>query len=184
MRNRIILITISLLFSGLLFGQNITTPEPASRILDEAYSQAKNEKKNVMVIFHASWCGWCKKMDASINDPACKDFFDKSFVIVHLTILESANNKNLENPGAEDIFNENGGKGGGIPYFLIYDANGKLLSDSKMTVGTGADAKRSNIGCPATDQEVAAFINILKKTSKINEKEATAIAERFKLNRS
>jgi len=124
-------------------------------------------------------------MDASINDPACKAYFDKSYVIVHLTILESKDKKNLENPGAEDIFNENGGKGSGIPYFLIYDKKGKLLADSKMKYAAkGPDAAPSNMGCPAQDDEVAAFVEILKKTSKISDGEIQAVTERFKKNRS
>ena len=182
MKKRITLLAISMVIIGLLSAQ--TTPDPASKIMAQAYKQAAKEKKNVIVMFHASWCGWCKKLDASVNDPSCKDFFDKNYVITHLTILESEANKNLENPGAIEIFNDNGGNGGGIPYFLIYNSKGKLLSDSKMTVGTGPNAKRSNIGCPASDEEVAAFIEILKKTSKITDKEAAAITERFKKNRS
>jgi thioredoxin-related protein len=181
MKNRIMLLAGALIISGMLMAQ--TTPEPASKILETAYKQAAKEKKNVMVVFHASWCGWCKKFDASVNDPACKAFFDKSFVIVHLTILENGEKKALENPGALEIFENNGGKGQGIPYFLIYDKSGKLLADSKYTPAK-PDAKLSNIGCPASDDEVAAFIGILKKTSKISETEAAAVTERFKKNKS
>jgi thioredoxin-related protein len=183
MKNRIMLLAGALIISGMLMAQ--TTPEPASKILETAYKQASKEKKNVMIVFHASWCGWCKKFDASVNDPACKAFFDKSFVIVHLTILENGEKKALENPGALEIFENNGGKGQGIPYFLIYDKTGKLLADSKMKVEVpGKEAKISNIGCPASDDEVAAFIGILKKTSKITDKEAAAVTERFKKNKS
>jgi thiol-disulfide isomerase/thioredoxin len=183
MKTKTLLLVAAIMLSSAAYSQ--ATPEPASKILADAYTQAAKENKNVIVIFHASWCGWCKKMDASINDPACKDFFDRSYVIVHLTILESKDKKNLENPGAEDIFNENGGKGGGIPYFLVYDKKGKLLADSKFKpANAAADAKPSNIGCPASDEEVAAFIEILKKSSKISEKEIQALTERFKKNRS
>ena len=178
-----ITLALSLMISGFITGQ--TPAEPASQIMDQAFKQASNENKNAMVFFHASWCGWCKKLDAAINDPACKDFFDRSYVITHLTINESAANKNLENPGAIDIYNKNGGDGGGIPYFLIYDSKGNLLSDSKMTVGRqGPEAKRSNIGCPASEEEVAAFVDILRKTSHITSKEIAAITERFKRNKN
>jgi thiol-disulfide isomerase/thioredoxin len=183
MKTRIMLLAAGLIFSGIASSQ--TTPEPASKIMDAALKKASKEKKNVMIVFHASWCGWCKKFDASVNDPAVKAFFDRSFVIEHLTILESADKKNLENPGAIDIFNNNGGKDGGIPYFLIYDKKGKIIADSRMTpAGGGPDAKPANIGCPASDEEVAAFIQILKKTSKITDKEAAAVTERFRKNKS
>jgi thioredoxin-related protein len=183
MKTKIFLLTFSLMLTGLVNCQ--TPPEPASQILDKAYKQAAAEKKNVMVVFHASWCGWCKKFEASINDPSCKTYFEKSYVICYLDILETKN-KGLENPGAEEIFNQNGGKGGGgIPYFLIYDKKGKLLADSKMKpAGSDPNAKPANIGCPASEEEVAAFVEILKKTSKINDKEIAAVTERFKKNKS
>ena len=166
MKTKIILLTYLLFVSGLLFGQ--TTPEPASQLLDKACKQAAKEKKNVLVVFHASWCSWCKKFEASVNDSSCKAYFDRSYVILYLTILESKDKKALENPGAEDLFNQNGGKGGGIPYFLIYDKKGKLLTDSKMVAGSDPNSKPANIGCPAADDEVAAFVEKLKKLSLIH----------------
>lgn len=183
MKIKLMLLACALMVSASMVAQ--TTPESADKIMKDACKQAAKEKKNVMIVFHASWCGWCKKFDASVNDPTCKDFFDKSFVIKHLTIMESANKKDLENPGALELFENNGGKGQGIPYFLIFNKKGKLLADSKMKPANGgAEAKSTNIGCPATDDEVAAFIEILKKTSRITEKEAAAITERFKKNKS
>jgi len=179
---KILFIIVTLIFCNGMMAQ--TTSESAAKLMEKAYKQAARENKNVMMIFHASWCIWCKKLDASLNDPSCKNYFDKSFVIVHLTILENGEKKQLENPGAIDIFNENGGKDAGLPYFLFYDKNGKLLADSKMkSAKAGADAKLANMGCPTEDDEIAAFVEILKKTSKITDKEITAITERFKKNK-
>jgi thiol-disulfide isomerase/thioredoxin len=181
MKYKIILLAVLTAMTVVVSGQ--PQAEPASIILDQAYTRAAKEKKNVMVIFHASWCGWCKKLDAAINDPACREFFDRSYVITHLTINESSANKNLENPGAIEIFNDNGGNGEGIPYFLIYNSKGKLLADSKMTVAvSGSEPKLTNIGCPVSVEEIAAFIEILKKTSEITGKEIAEITGRFKNN--
>jgi thiol-disulfide isomerase/thioredoxin len=178
------LLLVFILFTSIaLYAQD--SPQSAGKIMDEAYKLAAKEGKNVMVVFHASWCGWCKKFDASIRDSTCKDFFNKSYVIVHLDILERNDKKNLENPGAEDLFNKYGGNGGGIPYFLIFDKKGTLISDSKIKLSGGAaDKPAQNIGCPASDEEVIAFIQILKKSSKISEAEAKAVKERFKKNKS
>jgi thioredoxin-related protein len=84
----------------------VTAQEPVKTtedILNEAFEQAVEEHKNVFVIFHASWCGWCRKMDAAMQDESCKEFFDKYYVTTHLVVKESKDKKNLENPGAFDL---------------------------------------------------------------------------------
>jgi len=90
-------------------------PASASDVLKEAYQQAAKEKKNVFVMFHASWCGWCHKMDKSMNDPACKKFFDDNYIIRHLVVDEAKDKKNLENPGAAEMKIKYNGDGQGIP---------------------------------------------------------------------
>jgi thioredoxin-related protein len=60
---------VSLIF--VFIAQPSSAQENASDILDKAYVKAKEENKNVFVIFHASWCGWCKRMDKNMNDDPC-----------------------------------------------------------------------------------------------------------------
>ena len=43
------------------------SPEPADAILKSACQEAAKENKNVFIMFHASWCGWCRKMEASLE---------------------------------------------------------------------------------------------------------------------
>ena len=95
--------SIVLLISVVLL--HAQAPETTDTILQKAYTKAKVENKNVFVIFHASWCGWCKRLDASLNDVTTKKYFDENFVITHLVVQESKEKKNLENPGA-DVFLE------------------------------------------------------------------------------
>ena len=130
MKLKVILASVFILICGVVLSQ--TQPESAEVLLNKAYKQAAKEKKNVFVIFHASWCGWCKKLEASINDPSCKDYFDKSFIFVHLTVLESKDKKNLENPGATEMFNKYSGGKSGIPFFQIFNKKGVLLADSNI----------------------------------------------------
>jgi thioredoxin-related protein len=99
MKTKIFFVSFLLLMSVAAVSQE--TPEPAGKILEKAYKQAVKEKKSVFVIFHASWCGWCKKMEASINDPSCSAYFQRSYVFVHLTVLERGDLKKTENPDAE-----------------------------------------------------------------------------------
>ncbi len=180
--------TYSLIIAALLiFGGTAAQdkPESAEKIMNDAYKVAAREKKNVFVIFHASWCGWCKKLEASINDPSCKDFFQNNYVFVHLTVLESKDKKNLENPGAPEMYTKYAGNSSGVPFFLIFDSKGKLLADSKIrAAGEGLEKPGQNMGCPAADDEVAAFIEVLRKTSKIKAADEAAITERFRKNKS
>ncbi|WP_353097987.1 thioredoxin domain-containing protein [Empedobacter brevis] len=53
----------------------IVNAQTATEILTKAQNQAKVENKNVFLIFHASWCGWCKKMEKKYGRPCCKIIF-------------------------------------------------------------------------------------------------------------
>ena len=96
MRIRILLLLlISLAVSPPLYSQS-----SAEEILKEAKKIAAKEQKNIFILFHASWCGWCHRMDSAMNDPEIRHFFTDSYVIRHLVILESPGKRHLENPGA------------------------------------------------------------------------------------
>jgi len=157
-------------------------PPSADDIMKEACQSAAKENKNVFVIFHASWCIWCHRMDSSMADVSCKKFFDDNYVIRHLVVGESKDKKKLENPGAAEWKKKLNGDGEGLPYWAVIDKDEKLLFDSRlMTDGTDPEAGR-NIGCPASENEVAYFINVLKKTSRLNARELEVISQRFRKN--
>ena len=171
-----------LMLASVVFAKAQQTPASASDILKEAYQQAASQKKNVFVMFHASWCGWCHKMDKSMNDPACKKFFDDNYIIRHLVVDEAKDKKNLENPGAAEMKVRYNGDGQGIPFWLVFDKQGKLLSDSKMRKEGDGPEKGDNAGCPATEKEVDFFIDVIKKTSSINKEQSDIIRKRFREN--
>ena len=174
-----IIILLVLLVS---FAANAQKVPSVKEVLKEAYQQAAKENKNVFIIFHASWCGWCHKMDTSMNDPVCKNFFDENYVVRHLVVDESKDKKALENPGANELKTKYNGEGQGIPFWLIFDKEGNLLADSKARKeGEGAD-KGENSGCPATEKEVSFFIDVLKKTSNLSSDQLKIIRTRFRKN--
>jgi thiol-disulfide isomerase/thioredoxin len=157
-------------------------PKSAGEMLKQAYGIAAKEKKNVFIIFHASWCGWCKKMDAAMNDESVKKFFTENYVIRHLVVYESRGKENLENPGALELLKKYKGEDQGIPYWLIFDKNGKWLADSKLRPDGGGLETGDNTGCPASEKEVAIFLKILKETSSLKEAELAIIEKRFREN--
>lgn len=154
----------------------------ADEVLKKAFAVATLENKKVFVMFHASWCGWCHKMDSSMNDESCKQFFDDNFVIRHLVVDEAKDKKHLENPGAEEMKIKYHGQGQGIPFWLIFDKEGNLLTDSKIRKPGQTANEGDNSGCPASEKEVAFFISVLKKITTLNEKQLAIIAKRFRMN--
>lgn len=178
----VLLAFFSLAFAGSGFAQ---TAMPSSEtVLKQAFAQAGTENKKVMLIFHASWCVWCKKMEASLNDPACKKMFDDNYVITTLDVMEQPAKASLENPGSLEVLKKFKGEKAGLPFWLILDANGTLLADSQIRpVGASLDTPGESMGCPASEKEVAYFTGLLKKTSNLNDGELAVIAKRFAENK-
>ena len=166
-----------------LFAQS--TAPSASAVLKKAAVSAGSQNKKVLLIFHASWCGWCHKMDSSLNDVLCKKFFDDNFVTTHITVMESKGKENLENAGGKELMEKYNGKDQGLPYWVILDDKAKLLFDSREPAHQkDGTIKAQNIGCPATEKEVANFIAILKKTTPLTAAQLAVITKRFRENES
>ncbi|MDE1193258.1 MAG: thioredoxin family protein [Arachidicoccus sp.] len=177
-----IILSLIILFYAFATANAQSTPETADEIVNSALSQAKQEHKKVLIMFHASWCGWCKKMDACLNDVSCKNYFNKNFVISHIDVFETKEKVSEENSGGKDLYAKYGGEEqDGIPFWLILDENGNLLANSKYDPDNSG--KLQNIGCPAEEKEVAYFVSLLKKYTNISEADQTAVQIRFRKNK-
>ena len=171
-----------LLFNGIMAQD---TPPSAQAIMDAACKKAAAENKNVCIIFHASWCGWCHRMDSIMNMPECKPLFDANWVTDHMVVQEHKPElKKLENPGGQEFMDKYNGKNQGIPFWLVFNAQGELLADSRMPAKdkTGKDIL-ANCGCPAQPDEVTFFVDVLKKTTRLTQPELELIANRFLLKK-
>ena len=134
-------------------------PASAESLMDAAVKTAKSQNKIVLVHFGASWCVWCRHLDDMLQGPELGRLFADHFVIVHLTVQESDDKKQLENPGAEEMMTKEGASKSGVPVFMFFDQAGKKIADSL------ALPNRANIGYPASPEEIEAFGGILEKTT-------------------
>lgn len=180
MKNIFLILVLIFVTVTSLFSQK--APLSSEEIMKEAFTSAKNQNKKVLLMFHASWCGWCHKMDTSLNDASVKKFFDDNFVIRHLVVFESKGKENLENPGALEMLTKFEGKDQGIPFWLIFDKDEKFLFDSRMSAIVNGTKKLVNTGCPASKEEVDYFIEVLKKTTNLKEDQLEKIRTRFRRN--
>ncbi|BEV04076.1 thioredoxin family protein [Chryseobacterium gambrini] len=161
-----------LLFLGLLLFQLHFAQEKADVVLNKALTEAKSKNKNVLLMFHASWCKWCHVMEKNMNLPETKPIFDKKFVTAYVDVQEMGEKKKLENPGGEALMEKYKGKDAGLPFWLVLNPKGEVLADS-------FNDKNENLGCPSTAEEVDVFVAKLKKSSKMNDKELQTVKQTF-----
>jgi hypothetical protein len=147
------------------------TPATADDVVKDACREASTAHKKVLILFHASWCHWCRKLDTLLSNPGCAGLFEQSYVIRHLTVMESNDKKNLENPGALALYLKYaGGDQQGIPFFIILNAEGTVVADSRIKPeGAAPGSTGNNMGYPSSKEEVAYFMRVLHESTPLAE---------------
>lgn len=167
----LIFITVS------LFCQSIKV-ESAQSVLKAAVQKAQSSQKNVFLVFHASWCKWCKRLEAMLEIPDIKEIIEDNYVVTFLDVLErDEKKKTLENPGSKEVLKSYEGEEAGLPFLVFLNGKGKMLANSNVMPGD------QNIGYPGSNEEIAAFIKLLRKTAlHLSNDQCTIIADHLKRN--
>lgn len=133
----------------------------AESLLNDALARAKAEDKRVLLHFGAPWCPWCHRLEAWAARPDVQPILARDFVDLKIDTDRTV--------GGKDVlrrFNADGG--GGIPWIAVLDPAGKVVVTSN-----GPDG---NIGHPAKDEEIAHFIDMMKKSAlRMTDDEMTAL---------
>jgi len=150
-----------------LLGASAQTPS-ADAVMTQAKIQAAAGHKAIFVHFGASWCPWCRKLDAFLIRPDVKPVFEKYFVPVKLDVQEHPEKKSLENPGADALFKNVGGPDG-LPFSAFLDPQGSLIVNSRD--------HGQNIGFPGEAGEIQWFLQMMKKAAPAMSSEDLATIE-------
>ncbi len=177
MLRKLILFSVLCMFTLSLQAQD-WKPKNADVIMKAALKEAKANNKNVMIIFHASWCSWCKRLEKAMQSTELKKIFDDNWVITHIDVMERKGKiDSLENPGGQAIMKKYGGEKAGLPFCAFVDKNGKKIANTMVM------PDKSNIGYPGSKEEIEIFGKLLKSASKrITEKQIAQITDYFTKN--
>ena len=150
-------------------------PDSAQNIIRAAITEAQSSEKNVLLIFHATWCGWCKRLETALNDTTVKSLIDRNYIIARLDVKERGDKiQTHENPGGQNLLAEFGGDNAGLPFIVFLNGKGKMIANSNVM------PDKQNIGYPGSKEEINAFTKLLKKTaSNITSKQLDVIQNYF-----
>ncbi|HEX2984985.1 MAG TPA: thioredoxin family protein [Ignavibacteriales bacterium] len=121
-----LLIICCMFISSVLVGQSTgklpTSFDPsrnAEKDVKAALEEAKTAGKRVLLDVGGSWCSWCKRLDAFIEENSeIKNLMASNFVTVKINF--SPENKN-------EAFLSKYPKVDGYPHFFVLESDGKLL---------------------------------------------------------
>jgi thiol:disulfide interchange protein len=125
------------------------TPLNAEQVLSEAMQQAEQEDQRVFLHFGAPWCGWCHRFEAWLAREEVAETLAQDFALVKIDTDRMTGGKDLLTRYA-------GEKPTGIPFSVVLEPDGTVVT-------TVVNDKGENIGCPWTDEEIAAFGAVLAR---------------------
>ena len=125
----------------------IPTKQDAEQLVSDALTTARTENKRVLVRAGTPYCGWCKILAQFLQDH--EHVFATDYVDLKLDTMRMTHGEQVA-----ARFEPKGG--GGIPWMVIVDASGNVLTTSIGPEG--------NIGYPYKPGEISHFLTMLRET--------------------
>ncbi|QDV15498.1 Nickel uptake substrate-specific transmembrane region [Gimesia panareensis] len=138
----------------------------ARELLDTALQQAKQQNKRVIVQATATWCGPCRRLSLYLDRE--RKLWERDYIWIKMDYRWTGAYKIMEKM-------RNGAQGG-IPWWAILDADGKIL----VTSNNDKDEDQ-NIGFPSSDSGRDHFRSMLTKTAiRLSSMEINQLVEALK----
>jgi thiol-disulfide isomerase/thioredoxin len=135
-----------------LFQHKLPTRD-ASQMLAAGLKQAQAEDNRV--IFSASWCAPCRLLAAFLAEHKAE--LERHFVFVKLDVSRDERAEELREQYKES-------KSGGVPWYTILDAQGRMLVTSNAP-GQERFGGNNNIGFPGEPAGIEHFVGMLRQTA-------------------
>jgi hypothetical protein len=143
--------------AALLLGAAASAEDSAAEVVARESAAAAAEDRRLLLVFEASWCVWCRQMDAMLEDPAAAAILDRHFRILHLRAQERDEAEIAKQlAGADDVYLRYSGGGAGMPFTAVLDADASAVATSIQQANGG------NFGFPVTDEELEGFETMLE----------------------
>ena len=105
----------------------------ASADIQQALSQAATQKKKVLIVFGANWCGDCRALDTALKSKDNATLMSSEFLVVKVDVGNFDKNLAISNQYGNPIK-------GGIPAVVILSSANQILYSSRA--GELANARR------------------------------------------
>jgi len=134
--------------------------ENVDTVIASERSAADAVHKGLLLVFFASWCGWCRLMDEFLEETRTQLVIGARFRTLHVRVLETESRyRGQQFEGADAAFRHYAGENMGLPFLVFMNASGQVLTTTRSGI-TG-----DNIGFPGTPVEYAWFERMLAQAA-------------------
>ena len=137
-------------------GAQAQTISPAGAAVADAVAQASDRQRRLLLVFHASWCVYCRLFDRMLAHRDAAPIIERHFEVLHLRAQERQKLwQDQQLAGADDVYHGYAPAGAGLPYMVVLGAGSKKIADSIMASG-------ESFGFPVEPAELDGFDVMLR----------------------